>query len=263
MDTFSEKSDNDVNVLRALLNEKEQQIQALQKVIADQAILLRSQTTFMQERSEEKQQQPFFHQVSDDASMIDALLGIGDTSWEYFSEQKKEWHTLFENQYNKYHLKEEKKKEKYWKDRMVVINFMFGWLFMHMQSKQIKPPQIVVQLSIILFHYGCTQTIWRLLHKLKLCLSCYEKTRKLMEEAGKVPIAAKLKWTKEPSIAVFGADNCSYYNHQSFVHDNKPTHFLSTINWYQRYWSEPFQHHLTAGCELFTDDFLPNKSRFM
>ena len=146
MDTFSEKSDNDVNVLRALWNEKEQQIQALQKGIADQAILLRLQTTFMQERSEEKQQQPppFFHQVSDDASMIDALLGIGDTSWEYFSEQKKEWHALlFENQYNKYHLKEEKKKEKYWKDRMVVvIKFTFGW-FMHMQSKQIKPPQMV------------------------------------------------------------------------------------------------------------------------
>ena len=153
-------------MLRVLLNEKEQQIQALQKVIADQAILLRSQTAFMKERSEEKQQPsspPFSHQASDDASMTETLLGIGDTSWEYFSnEQKKEWHALlFENQYNKYHLNEEKKKEKYWKDRMVVINFMFGWLFMHMQSKQIKSPQIVVvQLSIIFFHYGCTQTIW-------------------------------------------------------------------------------------------------------
>ena len=107
MDTSSEKSNNDSDMLRALLNEKEQQIQALQKGIADQAILLRLQTAFMQERSEEKQQPspPFFHQVSDDASMIDTLLGIGDTSWEYFSnEQKKEWHALlFENQYNKYH----------------------------------------------------------------------------------------------------------------------------------------------------------------
>ena len=83
-----------------------------------------------------------------------------------------------------------------------------------------------------------------------------------------LPIAAKLNWTKEPTIAVFGADNncSSYYNHQSFVHNNKPTsHFFSTIHWwYQRYWSQPFQQHqLTAGCELFTDDFLPNKPRFM
>ena len=64
------------------------------KGIADQAILLRSQTAFMQERLEEKQQPsppPFFHQASDDSKMIDTLLGIGDTSWKYFnSEQKKE-----------------------------------------------------------------------------------------------------------------------------------------------------------------------------
>ena len=62
----------------------------------------------------------------------------------------------------------------------------------------------------------------------------YEWTRGFLDKATMVPLAKKLNWAPAKSIGIFGADNCAYYNQQSFVRDGKDTHFLNTINWYQR-----------------------------
>jgi len=149
-----------------------------------------------------------------DESIIDMLLNCEDNSLDKFVEEREQWNALFENHYNKYRLPEENK-EKYWKSRAIAMHFMFSW-FIHMHCQHEKPPQIV-RLSVTLFHYGVPQPVWRMLHKpLKLCLS-YEKTRQFMESACKTPVHCKLDWRRDPGIAVFGADNCAYYNQQSFV----------------------------------------------
>ena len=118
--------------------------------------------------------------------------------------EREQWNALFENQYNKYRLPEENK-EKYWKSRAIAMDFMFSW-FVHMHCQHVKPPQIV-RLSVTLFHYGVPQPVWRMLHKLKLCLS-YEKTRQFMESALMQNTSALQAWLEERSR------NCCFWCRQ-------------------------------------------------
>ena len=81
-----------------------------------------------------------------------------------------------------------------------------------------------------------------------------------MDHASKVPLhTTKLKWTPSKTVAVFGgADNCAYYNHQNFVRDGKASHFLSTINWYQRFFPDAPQHQMGMEDENFPSRFEEN-----
>lgn len=246
---------NQIQMLIGQIEQRDAEIEKLRSIIAHHEMRSNMEATF---QATEKQKDQSM--TSDDVIIIDQLLQCQDDSLKQFEEDHEQWTSLFGNQYNTYRLKDETKAMKYWNSRAAVVEFMFAW-FIHIKSQHKKPLQLV-RLSVVLFHYGCPQPIWRILHKLKLCLS-YEKTRLFMETAGKVPVGEKLKWIREPSISIFGADNCAYYNHQNFIRDGKPTHFLSTINWYERFISETLKHHMKPEDEMFTNNFSANKPTLM
>jgi hypothetical protein len=194
-------------------------------------------------------------------NLVEELIGKETAVPEELVIEKQAWNGIFANQYNTYRLSGEKK-EKYWNTRRRIVVFMFSW-FLRMKNQHYKP-QEQVRLSIFLWHHGCRQPIWRLFQKLKLCMS-YEWTRKFMDHAIKIPLPEKLNWQTSTSVAIFGADNCAYYNHQNFVRDGKSSHFLSTINWYQCHWISPNKLMMHDGDDIFPGRFDDNavKLRFV
>lgn len=123
-------------------------------------------------------------------------------------------------------------KENYKKKKNLMLDFMFSW-FLRMKNVHLMPRKII-QFSILLYNQGCPSKIWKILSMLRLSLSL-EKTKELLNRGSQLDIPLLLKWPKNPTFIEIGADNCAYYNGTPIIRDQKKSHFINSINWYEKF----------------------------